>query len=488
MLSQHTAPAPVAFAIPVADTLPADTPAPQVVRHIRTRRAEYGRSEVGRGRSVQIEFVSANPNTPLHLAHGRAAVLGDALATLLEWTGWRVTREFYVNDVTSAPQLALLGRALYARYCQACGLPAELPQEGYIGEYVAEIARGIAARDGDRHLAGTHEEIAARFAGLALEEMLARQQAELRALGVHHDVWFRESSLHASGAVADTIALLTERGWTYESEGALWFRSTAFGDDADRVLVRASGSPTYLAADAAYHRNKHQRGFDRVVDVWRSDHSAYVARTQAVVQALGLPPNWLTIVIHQPASLARDDEVVLTSKRGGEGVLLADVLDELGKAATRFWLVRYPAGSPVVLDIGVVRAQDEANPLAAIQGACARMTEILQGAQAKGVAAPPPDQLPASLESEPERRLAATLARFPHEVAEAAESLQPDRIARFAEELASVFWTFDRATAAHGNGAEPGGGATCLALADAAHTVLTNALRILGLAPEDDHP
>lgn len=403
----------------------------------------YGASQLGRGQRLQVEFVSANPTGPLHVGHGRAAAVGDALANLLAKVGYEVTREYYVNDAANSSQIRKFGESLEARYLQVLGREAAVPEDGYHGEYVTDIARELVAKDGDRYLNVPKEERTAAFNRLAKEMILAGQQADLAAFGVRHDAWFFESSLFASGAVEIALDLLKSGGYTYEAEGALWLRSTAFGDEKDRVLVRSNGVPTYLAADAAYHHNKFSRGFDKVIDIWGPDHHGYVARTQAAVQALGYDANRLEIIIHQIVRLFSGGEMVRMSKRAGDIILLSEVLAEVGADAARFFFLMRSADSHLDFDLELAKKQSPDNPVYYVQYAHARICSIFRAAEENGVVLPASGQADLALLTHPrELDLLRKLADFPEEVETAAKFLEPHRMTRYAQELAAAFHLF----------------------------------------------
>lgn len=456
-----------------------------VVSVVREQGEAYGRSQHGRGRKIQVEFVSANPNGPLHIGHGRAAALGDVIARLLDWAGWDVTREYYINDATNSTQMINFGRSLYVRYQQVLGRDIPMPEDSYEGEYVTEIARRIVERDGDRYLAMGEEDATRIFTELALKEMLAQQREDLKSFGVEYDVWFSEQTLHDSGAVQGTLEALKESGYAFEQDGALWLQSTAFGDDKDRVLVRATGAPTYLAADAAYHRNKFERGFEKVLDIWGPDHHGYVVRTRAAVAALGIEPARLDILIHQIVRLYKGGEMVRMSKRAGDIIPLADVTEEVGRDAARYFFLMRKADSHLDFDIDLAKKQSQDNPVYYVQYAHARICSILRKAETDGVALPGPDVDLGPLGEEPERDLVRKLADFPEEVLAAAESYQPHRLAPFAQDLATAFHAFYDNCRVLGEEVPAEVTAARLALIDATRIVLANTLGVMGLsAPE----
>ncbi|NIM05358.1 MAG: arginine--tRNA ligase [Armatimonadetes bacterium] len=456
----------------------------KTVEEIRRKGADYGNSETGQGQSLQVEFVSANPTGPLHVGHGRAAAIGDSLAHLLAKVGYEVTREYYINDAATSTQIRNFGASLEARYLQALGKEAKMPEDGYHGEYVSDIAKEVVEKEGDRFLEMPAEERLEQFTLLAKQKILEGQRADLAAFGVRHDNWFRESSLFESGAVEAALNLLREGGHTYEAEGALWLRSTDYGDEKDRVLVRTTGIPTYLAADAAYHHDKFIRGFDKVIDIWGPDHHGYVARTKAAVQALGYDAEKLEIIIHQIVRLFSGGEVVRMSKRAGDIVLLSDVLSEVGADAARFFFLMRSADSHLDFDLELAKKETPDNPVYYVQYAHARICSILRQAEESGVKIPQPGEAdPSVLVDERELALLRKLADFPEEVESAAALYEPHRMTRYAQELANafhLFYTDCRVLSDDTNLTK-----ARLSLVCASQVVLQNCLALLGItAPE----
>jgi arginyl-tRNA synthetase len=453
-----------------------------VLRRIHAEGEHYGRSDIGGGRSLQVEFVSANPTGPLSVPHGRAAALGDVLASLMEWIGYRVSREFYIND--AGGQVQRFGQSVEARYLQLLGQDVAVPDDGYQGDYVSDLARRIRERDGDGYASLPEAERLATFTRLGREEMLREQQETLRNFGVRFDVWYSEATLHASGAVGEVIDLLRERGHVDEQDGAVWLRSTAFGDDKDRPLVRSNGVPTYIAADLAYHRDKFLRGFDKVIDIWGPDHHGYVARTKAGIQALGFRADQLDILIHQFVRLYVGGELRVGSKRAGDIIPLDEVIAEVGKDSARYFFLMRTANSPLDFDLDLAKKQADDNPVFYVQYAHARICSILREAKERDVALPRAEQTDlAILRSEPELALMRKLADFPVEVRSAALAYEPYRMTRFAQETAATFHAFYRDCWVLGQDAAVT--AARLVLVDCSRIVLRNVLTLLGVsAPE----
>jgi arginyl-tRNA synthetase len=454
-----------------------------VVRAVHAEGDRWGGGDGG-GEKVLIEFVSANPVGPLTVAQGRAAAIGDTLARLLEMRGYQVYREYYVNDATSSTQVHKLAVSLDARYCQALGQDKPVPEDGYSGEYLAQMAREIIERDGDRYLGMAEEARLAAFAAIAEQSFVADHRRMLEAFGVTFDNWFRESSLYEKSQVQQAIDLLRQRGYAYEADGALWLRSTAFGDDKDRVLVRSSGKPTYIAADTAYHRNKFDRGFARLIDIWGPDHHGYVARTRAAVAAIGYPADHLDIIIHQLVRLFRGGEMVRMSKRAGDIITLEEVIEQVGADAARYFFLMRSADSPLDFDLDLAVQETPENPVYYVQYGHARICSILRNAEERGVKLPDPQRANLSLLREPdELTLMRKLAAFPEEVAAAARLYEPHRMTRYASELAATFHGFY--TNCRVLGDDPELTAARLTLVGAALITLANVLRLLGVsAPE----
>lgn len=444
----------------------------------------YGRSDKYAGQKVNVEFVSANPSGPILVVNGRAAAMGDTLANLLEFVGWQVTREYYVNDALVSTQMQKLGESLEARYCQALGIDKPVPADGYHGEYLVDLAREIAAQSGDSYMKMSQEQRTSAFTSLTLERMLADQQKTLADFNVRYDVWFRESSLYDTGQVDESIRLLSDRGHTYESEGAVWLQASKFGAEKDEVLVRSTGKPAYLAGDLAYHRNKFERGFHRLIDIWGPDHHGHVARLKAGMKALGYDPDSINILIHQIVRLVSQGEQVRMSKRAGEIVPLSDLVNEVGRDAARFFFLMRSHDTPLDFDLELAKQQSVENPVYYVQYAHARICSIIAEAEQRGVRLPSPASVDLSvLTNDDERALMRKLADFPEEVMAAAEACEPHRLTRYAHELAAVFHVFY--TNCRVLGSEQPTQDARLTLVVATRIVLRNLLSLMGIsAPE----
>jgi arginyl-tRNA synthetase len=448
---------------------------------IATEGARYGRTDVGQGTRVQVEFVSANPNGPIHVAHGRGAATGDAIASLLSALGFDVTRESYINDAVNSKQMQNFGRSVHARYMQVLGYDFPMPEDAYQGDYVIDIAKDIVKEYGDKFLSMSEEERVRTFTDLAEAQMLELQKKDLADFGVKFDVWFSEQTLHESGKVSRVIETLKERGYAYEKAGAVWLKSTEFGDDKDRALVRSNGQPTYIAADAAYHLDKFQRGFEKVIDCWGPDHHGYIARTKAAIAALGCDPSKLDIIIYQAVRLFSGGEMVMMSKRAGDVILLSELVAEVGKDAARFFFLMRSTDSNLDFDLELAKSQSNDNPVYYVQYAHARICSILRKAEEMGVPVPRACDVDLSpLGHEAEISLIKKLAEFPDTVAEAGLAYEPHRLTRYCQDLASIFHAFY--TECRVMGEEPALMNARLALVDSARIVLQNALGLLGIS------
>jgi len=451
----------------------------------------YGRSKIGAGKMVGVEFVSANPTGPLHVGHGRNAVLGDCLSRLFDATGWNVRREFYYND--AGVQIQNLAISVQARARGIAPGDAGWPEDGYRGDYIADVAKAYLAGESvaaDGHTvtgAKNPEDLDAirRFAVAALRH---EQDLDLKAFGVDFDVYFLESSLYSDGKVEETVSELLSHGHTYEEGGALWLRTTDFGDDKDRVMRKSDGTYTYFVPDVAYHLSKWQRGYGNAVTVLGADHHGTLARVKAGLQALdlGIPKDWPHYVLYQMITVMRGGEEVKISKRAGSYLTLRDLIDEAGRDATRYFLIARRSDSQLVFDIDLARSQSNDNPVYYIQYAHARVCRVLEELAERGL--PPVDMQVGlaqmtRLDSEPEQILLTELSRYPEVVDAAANSLEPHLIAQYLRELAGALhsyyhehkWIVDDADLRNAR----------ITLAVATRQVIRNGLDLLGLsAPE----
>ena len=442
--------------------------------------AGYGRASFGAGVRVNVEFVSANPTGPLHVGHGRGAALGDGIAALLEWTGHAVTREFYLND--AGAQIDRLVESLWARIQQRRGILADIPEGGYHGEYLPEAADRAVAELDPGVLAGPFGAAGPVLRGFILE-LQRREQDELLAdFGVRFDRLSSEQTMYDSGQVAAMLDELARKGLTYQKDGALWLKTEAHGDDKDRVLKKSDGTLTYLVPDLAYHRDKHERGFDRVIDVWGADHHGYIPRMRAALRALAYPDEFFEVALVQLVKVMKGGEEVRMSKRAGDFVTLRDLLDWVGSDAARYFFLMRKGETPFVFDVDLARKQTDENPVFYVQMAHARLSGIFRVA---GIA---PEQAGDSAELEalpaPEDgELLKLLTRFPELVAGAARAREPHRITGYLEELARIAHYWYHHCRVLGE-AEPTERAR-LVLARAARQVLRNGLGLLGLSAPD---
>jgi arginyl-tRNA synthetase len=410
------------------------------LREIARTGPSYGRAAPD-GRRVQVEFVSSNPTGPLHVGHARNATIGDALASLLAFTGWSVEREYYFND--AGGQMDRFGRSVEARYLQALGREAPFPDDGYRGDYVGEIAREIVEAEGSGLADLPEEERFERLRELGAARILRGIEATLERFGVRFDVYRSERDLARSGEIAEAIARLRETGYVYEADGAVWFRSTAFGDDKDRVAIRSTGEHTYFGADIAYVLDKFDRGFDHLIYVWGADHHGTVARVRGAAEALGFDPAAVEIVLYQFVAFLRGGEPVKLSTRAGEFITLDQLIDEVGKDAARFTLLQYANDSAMNFDIELVKRQTMENPVYYVQYGHARIASILRKAGERGVSLAPIDQVELSrLATEPELDLLRGLADVPGAIAAAAEQRAPHRLTHLSQDLAARFHRF----------------------------------------------
>lgn len=452
------------------------------VREIFRLREDYGNSDWGGGRKLQVEFVSANPTGPLVVVSARAAAVGASLVNILRKVGYEAYSEYYVNDAGS--QVDKLGASLLSRFRQRLGEDAPLPEDGYPGSYLVEIASEIPEVQGRKWLSLPSEQARGEFGRFALERILAKIEADLERFGVHFDRFFRESELYSSkGEIWETLSELESRGVVYEQEGAKWFRSADLGDEKDRVLVRSDGAPTYFLADAAYHRNKRNRGFDQVIDLWGPDHHGHIKRLISATRVLGAPEGWLEVIIVQWVRLVENGKVVSMSKRGGEFVTLADLVQDVGVDAAKFFFLMRKTSAHLDFDLTLARKESEENPVYYVQYAHARISSVIAFAKAQGVDFPEENSCVELLREPEEIELMRRLVVFPELVLLAARTREPHVLTSYAQQLAASFHKFyhicrivsrnERLSQAR------------LMLAEATRIVLAESLRLLGVsAPE----
>jgi arginyl-tRNA synthetase len=402
----------------------------------------YGCSELGRGQKVMVEFVSANPTGPLHVGHARGAVIGDVIANILKASGYAVTREYYVNDVGN--QMNNLGRSVYYRYLELQGKTVDFPAECYQGEYILDLAREILKKEGDRYLKIAGEEEALPFfTDYAARSIMEGIKDDLRVFGVVFDIYFSEKDLYINNEVSGLLEELKRRGLIYEAEDALWFKSTQFGDEKDRVVVRENNAPTYFAADIAYHQNKYARGFDLSIDVWGADHHGYIPRVYASIEAFGHRRERLKIVLVQLVSLLRHGKPVAMSTRAGEFVTLREVVDEVGKDAARYNFMMRRSDSHLDFDLDLAKRQSNENPVYYVQYAHARISSILRTASERGFAIPGYREIDPGVLTLPEEiALIKGVIRFPEVVEAGAKALEPHRLTFYLNDLSGTFHSY----------------------------------------------
>lgn len=450
----------------------------EILPTILRQKEGYGQALWGKGQKVQIEFVSANPTGPLHIGHGRGAALGGVLTSLLKATGHEVWAEYYLNDLGT--QMETLGRSIQARYKELQGEVIGFPENGYQGDYIKELASEI-LREISAQGQGDNPPDLPFFSRYGREAILKDIQQDLETFGIHFDSWFSEESLVRQGQVETLLRHMKDKGLLYEEGGALWFNSRAFGDEKDRVVVRATGALTYFASDMAYHLHKFNRGFQALINIWGADHHGYVPRLKAALQSLGHDPKALTVILVQLVTLIREGKPVAMSTRAGEFITLREVLDEVGKDAARYIFLTRRSDSPLDFDLDLAKKQSNENPVYYVQYAHARVCSVLAMAQSQGIDI---DHLDANclhrLTLPEERRLCKILTEFPEEVTQAALKLEPHRLLFYLGELAAQFHSFynhhriileDRDLSQ-----------ARLMLAKAIGTVIKNALTLLGVS------
>ncbi len=443
---------------------------------------DYGRITDGNGKKIMVEFVSANPTGPMHMGNARGGAIGDGLASLLDMAGYMVTREFYLND--AGAQIEKFGMSLEARYLEKTVGNIDFPEDGYQGPDIGELAQLYIDKYGTSLVEAESEERRRKLVEFALPLNIEKMQKDLEKYRIQYDVWFRESSLYQSGEVEDAVRILTEKGLTYEKEGAVWFKSTEFGAEKDDVLVRANGIPTYFAADIAYHRNKFNRGFDTAINIWGADHHGHIARMKGAMEAFGIEGDRLHVITMQLVRLVENGEVVRMSKRTGKMITLSDLLDEIGVDAARFFFNLRQAGSHFEFDLGLAVEQSNENPVFYVQYAHARISSILRLLEEEGAKVRPYAEIDVTrLTDEHERALIKKLADFPEEIRVAASGFDPSRITRYAMDTAALFHSFYNACHVRTEDADLM--AARLKLVDSVRILLKNVLDMLSVsAPE----
>ena len=448
-----------------------------VVKTVMEQQAEYGRSNSGAGERIQVEFVSANPTGDLHLGHARGSSVGDSLCNVLDLAGYDVSREYYINDAGN--QINNLALSIEARYFEALGNPLEMPEDGYRGQDIKDIAEDLVKEHGDKFANMTSEERFKAFRTHGLKVELAKLQQDLADFRVEFDVWYSESSLYENGKIEKALQKLRNNGHIYEQDGATWFRSTTFGDDKDRVLIKNDGTYTYLTPDIAYHEDKIQRGFQKLINVWGADHHGYIPRMKAAIEALGYDRETLEVSIIQMVQLYKDGEKMKMSKRTGKAVTMRELVELVGLDAVRYFFAMRSGDSHMDFDLDLAVSQSNENPVYYSQYAHARICSILRQAEEQGFSASL-DNLEL-LTDEKEIDVLKKIGDFPQVVAEAARQRGPHRITTYIQELASHFHSFYNANKVL-DASNPDMTRARLALITAVKTTLANALKTVGVA------
>ena len=410
----------------------------KALQDISLQGSDYGTSRLGEGKKINLEYVSANPTGPLHIGHGRGAAVGDALANILEAVGYTVRREYYINDTGN--QMGLLGKSVYSRYLQLLGHEVTFPPDFYQGEYIEEIAKLIVEQHKNHYEKTPEDESLSYCTAFAVDHILQGIQTDLGDFGARFDTWFSEKTLHEENAVERALGALKEKGQTYTSEGNLWFNSTLFGDDKDRVVVRDTGVPTYFASDIAYHLNKLERGFDRIINIWGADHHGYIPRIKAVIEAFGKSRETVEVLLVQFVNLLRGGTPVAMSTRSGTFVTLREVIDEVGIDAVKYSFLTRRSDAHLDFDLEIAKKQSDENPVYYVQYAHARICNIVKFAEKEGVALPQPETVNLELLILPEEiHLIKQLSSYPELVENCALSLEPHRITIYLNDIVSAF-------------------------------------------------
>jgi arginyl-tRNA synthetase len=439
----------------------------------------YGNSDLGNSRKILIEFVSANPTGPLHIGHGRGAVVGDVLANILGASGYSVFREYYIND--QGNQMNNLGGSVLARYLELLGETVEFPEAGYQGNYIKDLAGKIMEKDGDVHRTKDRDETVRNFTEYAAGAILDEIKEDLRAFGVVFESYFSEKDLYKDDGVAKLLADLEAKGFIYHDGGTRWFKTTDFGDEKDRVVIRKNGDPTYFADDIAYHQNKYERGFNNLIDIWGADHHGYLPRMLACIQSLGRDKDSLKIVLVQLVSLLRDGKPVAMSTRAGEFVTLREVVDEVGRDAARYNFLMRRSDSHLDFDLELAKKQSNENPVYYVQYAHARICSILRFAEERGYAIPAYGEADLNLLNLPEEiQLIKAIIRFPEVIEGAALTLEPHRLTFYLNDLAGTFHSYYNKNKVISD--DKNLSLARIFLVKSIRTVVKNALRLLGVA------
>jgi len=456
----------------------------QIVKEIQDKGKDYGKIDMGKGKRIQVEFVSVNPTGPLHVGHGKCAVVGDALSSILKAAGFSVEKEYYIND--QGKQIDILGNSVQVRYEILLGENREFPSDGYKGEYIIDIAKEIVNQYGDRFKGIDDQETLEFFKEFTLKKISAEIKKDLENFGVNFDVWFSEKSLYKKGRLQEVLTILDQRGFIYKEKGAVWVKTTAFDDEKDRVVIRENGIPTYFASDIAYHQDKYQRGFDKVIDVWGADHHGYIDRMKAAMKALGYPPDFFDVLIVQFVTLIKEGREVGMSTRGGEFITLKDLINEVGKDVARYFFLMRSYDSHTEFDLDIAKSQSMENPVYYIQYAYARICSIIKKAELAGIKLNGLDidninlQL---LNTEEELKLIKKMSSLKDVIRKSAVTWKPHLLTTYLYDLASVFHKYYTVHRIIVEDAELS--KSRLILINCTRIVLLNALNLLGIsAPE----
>lgn len=452
----------------------------EIVKTVLDQGSEYGRSNAGNNEKIQVEFVSANPTGDLHLGHARGASVGDSLCNVLDFAGYDVAREYYINDAGN--QIDNLARSVEARYFQALGEVREIPEDGYQGQDIIELGKELVENFGDKYKEVSNEERYDFFRSYGLQYELDKLERDLENFRVLFDNWFSESTLYGSGKIEATLEKLRTNGHIFEDDGATWFRSTTFGDDKDRVLIKKDGSFTYILPDIAYHEDKIQRGFDTLINIWGADHHGYIPRMKAAIEALGYGKDKLEVIVAQMVHLYKDGERMMMSKRTGKAVTLRELVEEVGLDAVRYFFVMRSGDAQMDFDLDLAVSQSNENPVYYAQYAHARISSILRQSTEMNLVASADGA--ALLIAEREIELLKKIGDFPQVVADAAKTRSPHRVATYIQELAATFHSFYNAEKVLDADNRELSEAR-LALITATRTTIANALKLIGVgAPE----
>jgi arginyl-tRNA synthetase len=452
------------------------------INRLLKEKSSFLRSDIGKGKKVQIEFISANPTGPLHLGHGRGGATGNALANLLEAAGFEVEREYYIND--AGKQVMLLGLSVFARYLQLLGKEYPFPEEGYRGAYIEDLAKDILEKYGMQYSENPFDDVSDFFTDYSFRKILSDIEEDLKIFGIRFDTWRSERELYQSGEVSKALDDLQSRGLLYEKDGATWFKATAFGDDKDRVVRKKDGEYTYFTSDIAYHRKKIEKQFDKLIDIWGADHHGYIPRVQSVIEALGYPKEKLKVVLVQMVTLLRGGKPVQMSKRAGEFITLREVIEEVGADITKFIFLTRRPDSHLEFDLEIAKIQSSENPVYYVQYANARINSIFSHAREKDIGIEGVDDINFNLLSEPEEmRLMKKLLLYPMIFEGAVKNNEPHRITFYLQELAGNFHPYynkHRVVTDERDLTQ-----ARLALCEAVRIVIRDGLEILGVtAPE----